>query len=166
MAAVEIGGCVYRSRVEALWSLYLSGLGYSIEHEPFWIHSRKSASYLPDFWLPGWAGGTVVEVKFGRVVDRDLAKWRAALEAFEGRVRFLVLDGPPPGNWHLTPKIPSDIAGDVASCLWRYGGPADLELDWDVLREGEAVVNAAAAYLQPIKGRGAPEWNEWWKDQC
>lgn len=65
MKAIETRyrGCRFRSRLEARWAVFFDALKIKWEYELEGYVLNDGTWYLPDFWLPTFAGGMFVEVK-------------------------------------------------------------------------------------------------------
>lgn len=65
MKAIETRyrGCRFRSRLEARWAVFFDALKIRWEYELEGYVLNDGTWYLPDFWLPTFAGGMFVEVK-------------------------------------------------------------------------------------------------------
>jgi hypothetical protein len=158
--AVEIGSTIYRSVAEALWGEFLVETGADPVHEPFYVGG--AAQYLPDFWLPHHRA--VIEIKNGRVTTMDLAKWRAAQAAFEGSVHFAVIDGHPPGRWHLIVNGPGSIelpqTIPALTPKWVYGPWPGIEWDAEIYQRVRVRVDNAPNPIR-VPNEARPEYREW-----
>lgn len=157
--SVQVGDICYRSNAEALWGEYLIELGLEPEHEGFFVAAGRQ-SYLPDFYVPSL--NTVIEVKRGHVTMADIAKWRAALVAFEERVEFVVLDGVPPGRWHLVitrSTIPDTIP--ALARAWVYGRWPEIPWEPELFRRAKDRVNAHADAVVRPATRTSIEFDQW-----
>lgn len=82
--------CVFRSRLEARWAVFLKTMRFEWQYEPEGFE-LPSGRYLPDFWLPRvkmWA-----EVKPGPFSDLEISKVKELAKASGHPV--ILLDGPP-----------------------------------------------------------------------
>lgn len=90
------GGIMYRSRVEARWSVYFDFLGIRHEYE-FEGFNLRTGGYVPDFWLPDLH--LFVEVKGTDPTERECAKAEAT--ARETEADILIAPGPPTGEFQM-----------------------------------------------------------------
>jgi len=56
-------GYLFRSRLEARWAVFFDTLGIKWEYEQEGFELSGGTRYLPDFYLPTFAGGIYAEVK-------------------------------------------------------------------------------------------------------
>ena len=65
MRAIETHykGYRFRSRLEARWAVFFDALGIEWDYEPEGFELGNGERYLPDFFLPKFDGGILVEVK-------------------------------------------------------------------------------------------------------
>jgi hypothetical protein len=147
-------GVVYRSRLEARWSVFLETLGVRAlyEHEAYDL--PDGTRYLPDFWLPGLA--TFLEVKPARPSREERQKC-AALAVGTG-LRVVLLEGAP-GDWlgtfHTSPRefgvrYISDGTDDAPHLPCEC--PTCGAIDWAF--EGRAAGIRCACDKRHLNGRG------------
>jgi hypothetical protein len=111
--------------------------------------------------------GVVLEIKRGRVTDVDVQKWRHLLMRLEDPgligteresstptsmtstvpgssrttgVRFVAVEGAPPGLWHFAPLSSGECVGRRIADVWSYGPPPT-----ELLRSDREAANAARA---------------------
>lgn len=88
-------GCLFRSRLEARWAVFLDSLGIEWEYEKEG-YDLDGVWYLPDFWIPyrygpGW--GFWLEIKPVPLSKEELSKC-AALAAATGHRTFAICGQP------------------------------------------------------------------------
>ena len=105
-------GYRFRSRLEARWAVFFDALGVGWEYEKEGFDLGDGVRYLPDFWLPAWAGW--VEIKPGEP-DREERDKAARLVPATGH-RVLVVGGQPwPGQYAVTLLFGEEDDGVLAS---------------------------------------------------
>lgn len=164
-------GCRFRSRLEARWACFLDRLRIVWEYEPQGYEvGPDRRPYLPDFWLPRFAGGTWVEVK-GSADDLDTSLLADAVGSnplgradHRGEVKILILGPvPEPARAHTHAfvtgnRLPACIGGCAhdhalwAKALiraWPLGEEPGAEVgDW-----GGLLVQWGRQYLDPAELR-------------
>lgn len=85
-------GCLFRSRLEARWAVFLKHTGIHYEYELEGYEIRGTGKYLPDFFLPQFMHGSWVKVK-SEQADLEIDKIIAVAD-YTGHP-FIMLDGAP-----------------------------------------------------------------------
>jgi hypothetical protein len=108
-------GVLYRSRLEARWSVFFNHLGLNYSYEPEG-YELPSGWYLPDFFIRDW--DTFVEVKPERSLLPDEVVKGFELQQETGK-KIIILVGEPYPKKHVGLMYPSDcltIGGQFAKC--------------------------------------------------
>lgn len=110
-------GHIFRSRLEARWAVFFTGLGIEYEYEPEGF-DLDGVWYLPDFKLPRFRDGhdlwVEIKPKGAERTGMENVKHAAFARNLDEGDAFVVLDGDP---WR---NIEQDYALEWV-CTWREG---------------------------------------------
>lgn len=124
----EYNGVRFRSRLEARWALFFDALGLRWEYEAEAFELSDGTRYLPDFFLPEFAGGVYVEIK---PAGDAFVKARAFAKEC-GRPVWLCAGEP---DYRVTYLAGGMCGGHPGGeeCGWKHGAPCSNEMDTPVL---------------------------------
>ncbi len=148
----------FRSLVEAMWFVYFVEIGSELVlYEPFWFDPRPKdglMAYTPDFFVVDAAGVPwVYEIKRSQISHRDAPKWQHGLDRLGNDATFVVVNGQPPGYWHL-------IGDNAPSLDWKPGPPGGLEVDRQLAAQVYQAVRNNCRVLQGRIKAESPTWEE------
>ena len=163
----EYKGCLFRSRLEARWAVFLDALGVEWKYE-FEGYEVDGHRYLPDFWLP--ASHTWVEVKGDpNGLRAEFARMcavlgpKTSLPGFADGTSRLLLLGDVPDATDRTILHPCLVRRDgiVLQRTWGYFAPqksggavllADKQPSWLYFLFGKQ------AFMDPEAGPESEAW--------
>jgi len=113
-------GILFRSRLEARWSIFFDTLRIRWQYEPEGFSLSDGTGYVPDFYLPNFNGGIYVEVK------PDGGDFRKAiLFSIESSKRILFAEGHPDYRVYC---IPEQVGRDTVFCPNCFDGRYSLPI--------------------------------------